>query len=128
MNIYGHGGRPVLYIPCQDGRFYDFENFKMADVCSEWLDGGKIIVFSIDTIDAETWSNKMGDPRWRIERYEQWIHFITDELVPFIKEYVSEKNGAPYYGGVLSFGCSLGAPTRPISTSAGRIFLTVFSP
>ena len=38
MNIYGHGGRPVLYIPCQDGRFYDFENFKMADVCSEWLD------------------------------------------------------------------------------------------
>ena len=44
MNIYGHGGRPVLYIPCQDGRFYDFENFKMADVCSEWLDGGKIIV------------------------------------------------------------------------------------
>ena len=24
--IYGHSGRPVLYIPCQDGRFYDFEN------------------------------------------------------------------------------------------------------
>ena len=109
INIYGHGGRPVLYIPCQDGRFYDFENFKMADVCSEWLDGGKIIVFSIDTIDAETWSNKMGDPRWRIERYEQWIHFITDELVPFIKEYVSEKNGEAYQGGVMSFGCSLGA-------------------
>ena len=27
--IYGHSGRPVLYIPCQDGRFYDFENFGM---------------------------------------------------------------------------------------------------
>ena len=25
--VYGHGGRPVLYIPCQDGRFFDFEDF-----------------------------------------------------------------------------------------------------
>ena len=29
--IYGHAGRPMLYIPCQDGRFFDFENFHMAD-------------------------------------------------------------------------------------------------
>ena len=27
--IYGHAGRPMLYIPCQDGRFFDFENFHM---------------------------------------------------------------------------------------------------
>ena len=27
--VYGHKGRPVLFIPCQDGRFYDFENFFM---------------------------------------------------------------------------------------------------
>ena len=30
--IYGHAGRPVLYIPCQDGRFFDFENFGMTEV------------------------------------------------------------------------------------------------
>ena len=24
--LYGHGGQPILFIPCQDGRFYDFEN------------------------------------------------------------------------------------------------------
>ena len=29
--VYGHGGRPMLYIPCQDGRFFDFEDFHMAD-------------------------------------------------------------------------------------------------
>ena len=29
--VYGHAGRPVLFIPCQDGRFFDFENFKMTD-------------------------------------------------------------------------------------------------
>ena len=26
--LYGHAGRPMLYIPCQDGRFFDFENFQ----------------------------------------------------------------------------------------------------
>ena len=30
FKVYGHAGRPVLYIPCQDGRFFDFENFKMT--------------------------------------------------------------------------------------------------
>ncbi len=29
--LYGHAGRPMLYIPCQDGRFFDFEDFHMAD-------------------------------------------------------------------------------------------------
>ena len=29
--VYGHAGRPVLYIPCQDGRFFDFGDFHMAE-------------------------------------------------------------------------------------------------
>lgn len=29
--IYGHAGKPVLFIPCMGGRFYDFENFHMTD-------------------------------------------------------------------------------------------------
>ena len=31
--LYGHAGRPMLYIPCQDGRFFDFENFHMRFRC-----------------------------------------------------------------------------------------------
>ena len=27
FKVYGHGGKPVLFIPCQGGRFFDFENF-----------------------------------------------------------------------------------------------------
>ena len=25
LKVYGRGGKPVLYIPCQNGRFFDFE-------------------------------------------------------------------------------------------------------
>lgn len=115
--VYGHAGRPVLFIPCQDGRFFDFENFHMADVLAPWIHEGKIMVFSIDTIDQETWSNANGDPRWRIERYEQWIRYITDEMVPFMREMVNQRNGWEGYPGIMVFGCSLGA------THAANLYL-----
>ena len=107
--VYGHAGRPVLFIPCQDGRFFDFENFHMTDVWAPWIESGQVMVFSIDTLDQETWSNKSGDPYWRIRRYEQWIAYITDEMVPFMRAMVNERNGWDGEPGVMVFGCSLGA-------------------
>ena len=107
--VYGHAGRPVLFIPCQDGRFFDFENFHMTDVWQPWLEAGQAMVFSIDTIDQETWSNKSGDPSWRINRYEAWIRYITDEFVPFMRAMVNDRNGWTGYPGVIVTGCSLGA-------------------
>ena len=107
--VYGHAGRPVLFIPCQDGRFFDFENFSMTNVWAPWIDAGEVMVFAIDTIDQETWSNKNGDARWRICRHEQWIRYITDEMVPFMRGMVNERNGWTGYPGVMVFGCSLGA-------------------
>ena len=44
--VYGHAGRPILYIPCQDGRFFDFEDFHMADTLAPWIDSGKVMVLS----------------------------------------------------------------------------------
>ena len=55
--VYGHAGRPVLFSPCQDGRFFDFENFHMTDVWAPWIENGDTQVFAIDTLDLETWSN-----------------------------------------------------------------------
>ena len=107
--VYGHAGRPVLFIPCQDGRFWDFENFKMTDTWAPWIESGKVMVFSIDTMDLESWSDQGGDPYWRIRRYEQWIRYITEEMVPFIREEANRRNGWTGYPGILVFGCSLGA-------------------
>lgn len=107
--VYGHMGRPVLFIPCQDGRFFDFENFGMTDPWSPFLESGQAMVFSIDTIDKETWSDARNNPHWRIERYEAWIRYITDEFVPFMRSMVNERNGWSGYPGIMVFGCSLGA-------------------
>lgn len=106
--VYGHAGRPVLYIPCQDGRFFDFENFGMSGCWAPWIDAGEVMVFSIDTIDKETYSS-LEDPYWRIRRHEEWIRYITDEMVPFMRNMVNERNGWNGPTGVIAFGCSLGA-------------------
>ena len=30
FKVYGHGGKPVLVVPSQNGRYFDFENFGMV--------------------------------------------------------------------------------------------------
>ena len=109
MKVYGHAGRPVLFIPCQDGRFFDFENFKMTDYWGPWLESGKAMVFSIDTMDKETWSDKNNDAGWRAYRHEQWMRYLVNEVAPFIRQMANERNGWTGHPGIITFGCSLGA-------------------
>ena len=99
--VYGYTGRPVLFIPCQDGRYYDFENFHMDDVFAPWIDGGEVMVFAIDTLDVETWSGK-AEAYSRIRRHEQWMCYIVNEVVPLIREISGRSD-------IVAFGCSLGA-------------------
>jgi len=107
--VYGHAGVPVLFIPCQDGRFFDFENYRMTDAWAPWIESGKVMVFAVDTVDQETWSDKGGDPYWRIRRYEQWIQFLVREMAPFMQDTVMAANGWESCPGIIPFGCSLGA-------------------
>ena len=100
--VYGHAGRPVLYIPCQDGRFFDFGDFHMAETLAPWIESGQMIVFSVDTIDKETWSDRRGDPYWRARRHERWMDYLTRELAPRIMDWTGQS-------GIIAFGCSLGA-------------------
>ena len=104
--VYGRAGRPVLYIPCQDGRFFDFGDFHMAETLAPWIESGQIIVFSVDTIDKETWSDKGGEPYWRARRHELWMDYLIKEMVPLIQERTEQS-------GIISFGCSLGATHAP---------------
>ena len=78
----------------------DFEGFHMDEIWAPWINAGKVMVFSIDTMDKESWSDQNGDPYWRIRRHEQWIHYIVDEMVPFIRAMANNINitSLPAYG------------------------------
>lgn len=106
FKVYGHSGRPVLFIPCEGGRFYDFENFQMIDHWAQWIEEGRCTVYAADPIDHETYLSK-DDPAKRVCRHEQWYNYIIQELVPQIGLMSRERNG--YDQGILAFGCSMGA-------------------
>lgn len=92
FKVYGHCGKPVIAVPCQSGRFYEFEDMKMLDVYAPYIEEGRIQVFTIDSIDGETLANR-GNPRWRIERHEAWIKYIIEEAVPLFSKINTEANG-----------------------------------
>ena len=57
FKVYGHAGKPVLFFPCQGGRFFDFENFGMADHWAPWIESGRCTVYACDSIDNESWAS-----------------------------------------------------------------------
>ena len=104
FKVYGSGsGMPVMFIPCQAGRYWDFESFKMIDYWAKWIDAGHCTVYSVDSIDNEAWAALGADKRWRIENHEKWYNYIVEEMVPAIHEMQGN------YDRILTFGCSMGA-------------------
>lgn len=103
FKVYGHTGKPVLAVPCQNGRFYDWEGFGMLETLGDYLEGGVLQLFTLDTIDGETVSRIGGEPWERVRRHEAWFQYVTDELVPMIREI----NGTGQ--DILSTGFSMGA-------------------
>ena len=80
----------------------------MDDVWAPWIESGQVMVISIDTMDVETWSGH-GEAFSRIRRHEQWMCYITNEVVPFARNMANERNGWTGYPNLMVFGCSLGA-------------------
>ena len=107
FKVYGHAGKPVMFIPCQGGRFMDFEGFNMHHTWGPWIESGQVMVFSVDCIDNEAWAAKGSDNRWRIENHERWFNYICNEMVPTIKHMAGCANG--FDQGIMTFGCSMGA-------------------
>lgn len=98
---YGNSGKPCLVFPPQDGSFMDYENFKMVEQLEKYINEGKIQLFCVGSVDKETWSNKYGNARERIELQEKWFEHISNEIVPYIK-WASGRDD------ILVTGCSMG--------------------
>lgn len=105
FKVYGHGGKPCLALPCQNGRFFDYESRGLIDSISWYIEQGKIQVICVDSIDGESWSDEHGNPRYRIERQEAYFNYIINEIVPRIYQI----NNYGYFTPIMTYGCSMGA-------------------
>lgn len=100
---YGHFGRPVLVFPSEAGRAWDFENNGMLEGIQGLIADGRIKLYCVDSLDADTWSDKSVPTEERARRHEVYTRWLTHSVVPHIQE--DTGNGHE----LITLGCSLGA-------------------
>lgn len=99
---YGSHGKPVVVFPSSGGRFYEYEDFQMVDACLPFLEQGLVRLYTVDSIDHETWLNHTASPAEIGRRHNDYDAYIVKELVPFIHEH------SGYSGKFMATGCSMG--------------------
>lgn len=100
---YGHYGRPVLVFPTEAGRAWDFENNGMVDAVGDLLADGRVKLYCVDSLDADTWSDKSRPIEDRARDHEVYTRWLIDHVVPWVHSDTSP--GAE----LITTGCSLGA-------------------
>lgn len=101
--IYGHYGPGLLMLPSAGADYLEYERFQLIDAVHPVFESGKMKGFSINSINSESWLNNQLDPRQKAIRHQQYNQYITEEVVPFIRQNMGGE--APLY----TTGVSLGA-------------------
>jgi esterase/lipase superfamily enzyme len=101
--VYGHYGFALLLVPTAAADFLEYERFQLIESLRPFIDGGKIKVFSINSINNESWMNSMMDPRDKAFRHRLFNEYVYQEIVPFIKTHTSQETP------IIISGASFGA-------------------
>jgi esterase/lipase superfamily enzyme len=104
LKVYGHWGKPFIVFPCSRGRYYDFEHMGMIDAIAGFINAGKVKMYCVDSVDAESWYNFSLPPAGRNARHEDYDRYIVAEAIPFIRGHCRLPDER-----VMATGCSMGA-------------------
>lgn len=104
VKVYGHYGKPFIIFPCSRGRFFDFEGMGMIDAINGFINSGKIKLYAIDSVDAESWYNFSILPGDRNTIHESYDKYVVNEVIPFIREHSQSPFERP-----MATGTSMGA-------------------
>jgi esterase/lipase superfamily enzyme len=104
LKVYGHYGKPIIVFPCSRGRFFDYEGLGMIDQIKHHIENGTIKLYSIDSVDSESWYNLSILPGDRNARHEAYDKYIAEEVTPFIRNHCNSPDERP-----MGTGASMGA-------------------
>lgn len=99
---YGHFGFALLMLPTAAADYLEYERFHLIKAMEPLIDQGKLKVFSINSINRESWLNNRMNPKHKAIRHEQFNNYVYNEVVPFIRHKTSRNT--PIYTTGASFG------------------------
>ncbi|MGB5986870.1 MAG: alpha/beta hydrolase-fold protein [Desulfobacterales bacterium] len=104
LKVYGHWGEPYVVFPCSRGRYFDYEGLGMVNAIAPFINGGKIKLFCVDSIDEHSWYDFSVPPAERNARHETYDAYICAEVVPFVRRHCNDGQVR-----IMTNGCSMGA-------------------
>ncbi|MDO8996730.1 MAG: alpha/beta hydrolase-fold protein [Sediminibacterium sp.] len=99
---YGHFGFAILLIPTAAADYLEYERFQLIDAIAPFINSGKCRVFSIDSMNKESWMNNQMLPEHKAIRHNQFNEYVFNEVIPFIRRCTS--NETMIYTCGASFG------------------------
>ena len=100
---YGHYGFSLLLIPTAAADYLEYERFQLIDAIKPWIEAGKLRVFSVNSINTESWLNNEMAGEHKAIRQNQFNEYIFNEVVPFIR------NATSWDTPIITCGASFGA-------------------
>lgn len=101
--IYGHFGTIILLFPATKDTIDENEEMGLIDSIGQYIKSGRIKVYSVSSVNFESWLNYEIDPEKRSKRHFEYDRFLTEEVVRLIYE---DCGGAVP---ILTCGCAIGA-------------------
>jgi len=84
INVYGHYGLPLVVFPTSGGDEDEYEGQGMIGALAHHIDGGRVKIFCVNSMNNEGWYNKQAHPRHRSYVQAMYDAYVTFEVVPFI--------------------------------------------
>lgn len=100
--VYGHFGFALLLIPTAAADYLEYERFQLIDALKPYIESGKCKVYSINSINSESWLNKNIEGAHKAIRHNQFNQYIFEEVIPFIRTNTSAET--PVFLSGASFG------------------------
>jgi len=86
---YGHYGFALLLIPTAGADYLEYERFQLIEALAPFIDAGKMKVFSIDSINKESWMNYDMLGEHKAIRHNQFNQYVYQEVIPYIRNNTS---------------------------------------
>lgn len=100
---YGHYGFALLLLPTAAADYLEYERFKLIDALAPYINSGKVKVFSINSINSESWLNSHMHPRHKAIRHTQFNDYVYHEVIPYLRTKTSPETP------IITCGASFGA-------------------
>ncbi len=82
---WGHWGQPVLLFPTAGGDAFEMERMHVIDVLMPLIEGGRIKVFSCDSVAGQAWVSMRAGPGHCCWLQNRFGAFVAEEVVPAIR-------------------------------------------